>query len=59
MNSNHEDVTGQLVHVIRRHRPDVVVTYDANGGYGHPDHIMVHRVTVSACQARSYGGTLS
>ena len=51
MNSNHEDVTGQLVHVIRRHRPDVVVTYDANGGYGHPDHIMVHRVTVASVEA--------
>ena len=51
VNSNHEDVTGQLVHVIRRHRPDVVVTYDANGGYGHPDHIMVHRVTVASVEA--------
>ena len=51
MNSNHEDVTGQLVHVIRRHRPDVVVTYDANGGYGHPDHIMVHHVTVASVEA--------
>jgi LmbE family N-acetylglucosaminyl deacetylase len=35
-----EDVTGRLVPLIRRHRPDVVVTYDAHGGYGHPDHIM-------------------
>ena len=51
VNANQEDVTGQLVHVIRRHRPDVVVTYDANGGYGHPDHIMVHRVTVASVEA--------
>src|SRR5919197_3697578 len=37
--ANSEDVTGQLVHIIRRHRPDVVVTYDANGGSGLPDQI--------------------
>jgi N-acetyl-1-D-myo-inositol-2-amino-2-deoxy-alpha-D-glucopyranoside deacetylase/mycothiol S-conjugate amidase len=46
-----EDVIGQLVHLIRRHRPDVVVTYDAIGGYGHPDHIMAHRVTVASVEA--------
>ena len=33
---------------IRALRPDVVVTYDADGGYGHPDHIQTHRVTMSA-----------
>jgi len=43
-----EDVTGQLAALIRRHRPEVVVTYDANGGYGHPDHIMAHRATMAS-----------
>jgi len=33
---------------IRAVRPDVVVTYDPHGGYGHPDHIQTHRVTMSA-----------
>ena len=33
---------------IRAVRPDVVVTYDAHGGYGHPDHIATHRVTMAA-----------
>lgn len=33
---------------IRTLRPDVVVTYDAHGGYGHPDHIQTHRVTMAA-----------
>ena len=33
---------------IRALRPDVVVTYDPDGGYGHPDHIQTHRVTMSA-----------
>ena len=49
--ANPEDVTGQLVPIIRRHRPDVVVTYDAHGGYGHPDHVMAHRVTVASVAA--------
>src|SRR5262249_1322893 len=46
-----EDVTGRLVPLIRRHRPDVVVTYDAHGGYGPPDHIMAHRVTLASVAA--------
>lgn len=33
---------------IRAVRPDAVVTYDERGGYGHPDHIQAHRVTMSA-----------
>lgn len=35
----------ELVPVIREVRPQVVVTYDEFGGYGHPDHIQAHRVT--------------
>ncbi|MFC7533840.1 PIG-L family deacetylase [Actinoplanes sp. GCM10030250] len=38
----------KLAALIREYRPDVVVTYDENGGYGHPDHIQVHRVTMAA-----------
>jgi len=37
-----------LVDIIRDVRPQVVITYDENGGYGHPDHIQAHRVTVRA-----------
>ena len=33
---------------IRAIRPDVVVTYDAQGGYGHPDHVQTHRLTMLA-----------
>jgi len=36
---------------IRAVRPDVVVTYDEQGGYAHPDHIQTHRVTMSALLA--------
>jgi N-acetyl-1-D-myo-inositol-2-amino-2-deoxy-alpha-D-glucopyranoside deacetylase len=37
-----------LVGIVREVRPQVLVTYDANGGYGHPDHIQVHRVSMRA-----------
>ena len=40
-----------LVAVVREVRPQVVVTYDDRGGYGHPDHIQAHRVTVAAVEA--------
>jgi N-acetyl-1-D-myo-inositol-2-amino-2-deoxy-alpha-D-glucopyranoside deacetylase len=33
---------------LRQLRPDVVVTYDATGGYEHPDHVQTHRVTIAA-----------
>ncbi len=36
------------VEVIREMRPQVMITYDDNGDYGHPDHIMAHRVATAA-----------
>lgn len=36
----------ELVGIIREVRPDVLVTYDERGGYGHPDHIQAHRVAM-------------
>jgi len=42
---------GPLVKVIREFRPQVVTTYDENGGYPHPDHIMTHKVTMAAVEA--------
>jgi N-acetyl-1-D-myo-inositol-2-amino-2-deoxy-alpha-D-glucopyranoside deacetylase len=46
-----DEATAELVRVIREVRPQVVVTYDENGAYGHPDHIQAHRVTVAAIDA--------
>jgi mycothiol S-conjugate amidase len=40
-----------LVHAIREFRPHVMITYDENGGYPHPDHVMTHRVSVAAFEA--------
>jgi N-acetyl-1-D-myo-inositol-2-amino-2-deoxy-alpha-D-glucopyranoside deacetylase len=42
------DAVAAAVQVIREVRPQVVVTYDDNGDYGHPDHIMAHRVATAA-----------
>jgi mycothiol S-conjugate amidase len=43
------DVTARaLVEVVRRERPHVMVTYDENGGYPHPDHIACNRISVAA-----------
>ncbi|HEY9408856.1 MAG TPA: mycothiol conjugate amidase Mca [Jiangellaceae bacterium] len=42
-----------LVAAMRRFRPHVVTTYDENGGYPHPDHIMCHKITVAAFDAAS------
>jgi N-acetyl-1-D-myo-inositol-2-amino-2-deoxy-alpha-D-glucopyranoside deacetylase len=43
-----DDAARRLVWLIRRYQPDVVTTYNAFGGYGHPDHIRTHDVTVRA-----------
>ncbi|MDN5920055.1 MAG: mycothiol conjugate amidase Mca [Pseudonocardia sp.] len=40
-----------LVRVIREFRPHVLITYDENGGYPHPDHIRTHEVSVAAWDA--------
>jgi LmbE family N-acetylglucosaminyl deacetylase len=42
------EATGRLVHLIRRYRPHVLVSYNDFGSYGHPDHIQAHRVTHEA-----------
>lgn len=40
-----DDAAGRLATVLRVRRPDVVVTYEPGGGYGHPDHVRAHEVT--------------
>ncbi len=48
MNADLLTAAADLVGIIRDRRPQVVVTYDEFGGYGHPDHIQAHRVTTYA-----------
>lgn len=40
-----------LVKLVREYRPHVLVTYDENGGYPHPDHIKCHQISVEAYRA--------
>lgn len=43
-----DDVTRKVVQVIREIRPQVVITFNKYGGYGHPDHIAIQRATTDA-----------
>ncbi|GAB3794926.1 PIG-L family deacetylase [Humibacter antri] len=45
------EVVADVLALIRHVRPDVVVSYDDQGGYGHPDHRCIRRAAVRACQA--------
>src|ERR1700722_789728 len=51
IDADEREAVGALVAIIREQRPHVVVTYDPNGGYGHPDHIHAHEVTTAAVAA--------
>jgi LmbE family N-acetylglucosaminyl deacetylase len=51
INAPAKEVISRLVGVMRRLRPEVVTTFEPNGGYGHPDHIAIHRYTVAAFHA--------
>jgi mycothiol S-conjugate amidase len=46
-----EIATEPLVRLVRTFRPHVMTTYDENGGYPHPDHIMCHKISVLAFDA--------
>jgi N-acetyl-1-D-myo-inositol-2-amino-2-deoxy-alpha-D-glucopyranoside deacetylase len=43
-----DEAAPYLVEIVRETRPQVLVTYDPDGGYGHPDHIQAHRVAMRA-----------
>ena len=49
--ANAAEVVGNLVAIIRQFRPQVMVTFDESGAYGHPDHIAIYRYTTSAFYA--------
>ncbi len=56
INAPAEAVIRQLVGIIRRLQPQIVVTFEPNGGYGHPDHIAIHKHTVAAFQQAPQAG---
>jgi len=46
-----DEAIGRLVRIVREAGPAVMVSYDANGNYGHPDHINAHRIAMGAWEA--------
>ena len=55
-NADVEEAAESLLSIILEIKPHVMITYDENGGYGHPDHIQAHRVAMRAAEvARSKG----
>ncbi len=46
-----DEVAGRIVRLIRAIRPQIMVTFDPRGGYGHPDHIKMHQAAVCAFEA--------
>jgi LmbE family N-acetylglucosaminyl deacetylase len=47
-NTDVDEAAARLAELIEHYQPDVVVTYDEYGFYGHPDHIQAHRITMAA-----------
>jgi mycothiol S-conjugate amidase len=46
--SNEDEAVGKIVKIVRDFRPTVMVTFDETGGYGHPDHLTIHRLATVA-----------
>jgi N-acetyl-1-D-myo-inositol-2-amino-2-deoxy-alpha-D-glucopyranoside deacetylase len=53
-----DEAAGELAKIIKEVRPRAIVSYDANGYYGHPDHIQAHRVTRIAHERAAPGARL-
>jgi N-acetyl-1-D-myo-inositol-2-amino-2-deoxy-alpha-D-glucopyranoside deacetylase len=51
-----EEVAERIADVVREVRPQVVVTYEPGGGYGHPDHVRVHEATMRGVVLAAGGG---
>lgn len=49
--ADEDEVTRRIVEIIREIQPQVIITFDPYGGYGHPDHIFIHRATTRAFHA--------
>ena len=49
--ANRHEVVGRIVEIIRQTKPQVIITFDPKGGYGHPDHIAVHEASSEAFSA--------
>ena len=50
---DHDEQAGALAEVLAEVGPQVVISYGPDGGYGHPDHIRAHQITMAACAEAS------
>ncbi len=46
-----DEAAGRLVRLVRQYHPQILMSYNEEGGYGHPDHINAHKITVAAYEA--------
>jgi N-acetyl-1-D-myo-inositol-2-amino-2-deoxy-alpha-D-glucopyranoside deacetylase len=53
VNAPIDEVAGRIIEIFRQIKPDVVITHDPSGGYGHPDHIATYKATLKAFQVSS------
>ena len=53
-----DEVAARVAAVLTEERPQVVMTYNENGFYGHPDHVQAHRVTLRALEMIDYEPTV-
>ena len=53
--ADRHELVGHIVKIIRQARPQVLLTFDPNGGYGHPDHIAIHHASREAFFAADIG----
>jgi LmbE family N-acetylglucosaminyl deacetylase len=53
-----DEAAKPLIALMQKYQPDVVVTYDDYGFYGHPDHIQAHRITMAALEATGSDATV-
>ena len=51
-----DEIADKFIQVIREFQPHVIITYDENGGYPHPDHLMVHRASMIAWEKAGDAG---
>jgi LmbE family N-acetylglucosaminyl deacetylase len=51
INAPNEELVGRITKIIRRFKPQVIITFDPIGGYHHPDHIRIHEATLQAFHA--------
>ena len=54
--ANLDEASNELVKIILEIKPQVLITYDEFGGYGHPDHIKAHRVAMRAAELAANQG---